>query len=91
MTAETVLPFDVASWPALRSTKTQRAARHCRLTPREIQVLQLVACGHTNRAIAAELGLSVNTVARHVENILNKLAVPGRAAAVALAVRSGVI
>ena len=55
------------------------------LSPRELQVLRLVASGETNRAIAAELVLSERTVDRHVSNILAKLRVPSRAAATAYA------
>ena len=55
------------------------------LTPRELQVLRLVAAGTTNKAIAAELVLSERTVDRHVSNILMKLRVPTRAAATAFA------
>ncbi len=55
------------------------------LTPRELQVLRLVATGKTNKAIAAELFLSEKTVDRHVSNIFNKLDVPSRAAATAYA------
>jgi DNA-binding CsgD family transcriptional regulator len=55
------------------------------LSPRELQVLRLVASGETNRAIAAQLVLSERTVDRHVSNILAKLRVPSRAAATAYA------
>jgi ATP/maltotriose-dependent transcriptional regulator MalT len=55
------------------------------LTPREMQVLRLVASGKTNKSIAADLSLSEKTVDRHVSNIFNKLAVPSRAAATAYA------
>jgi len=55
------------------------------LTPRELQVLRLVAAGQTNKAIAAELVLSERTVDRHVSNIFSKLSVPSRAAATAYA------
>jgi DNA-binding NarL/FixJ family response regulator len=55
------------------------------LSPRELQVLRLVASGRTNRAIAAELFLSNKTVARHVGNIFAKLGVSSRAAATAYA------
>ncbi|HEV2928057.1 MAG TPA: LuxR C-terminal-related transcriptional regulator, partial [Propionibacteriaceae bacterium] len=53
------------------------------LTAREVEVLQQVATGRTNRAIAAELFLSDKTVARHVSNIFMKLGVSSRAAATA--------
>jgi DNA-binding NarL/FixJ family response regulator len=51
------------------------------LTPREVEVMELVAAGDTNRAIAAKLFLSVRTVDRHVSRILEKLGVSSRAAA----------
>ncbi|HEX7050743.1 MAG TPA: LuxR C-terminal-related transcriptional regulator [Longimicrobiales bacterium] len=59
------------------------------LTPRERQVLALVATGKTNRAIAAELFISEKTVARHVSNILGKLRLPSRSAATAWAYEHG--
>jgi DNA-binding CsgD family transcriptional regulator/tetratricopeptide (TPR) repeat protein len=55
------------------------------LTARELEVLRLVAAGHTNRSVAADLFLSERTVERHVSNILAKLGVPSRAAATAYA------
>jgi DNA-binding CsgD family transcriptional regulator len=55
------------------------------LTPRELQVLRLVATGKTNKAIATELCVSEKTVDRHVSNIFTKLHVPSRAAATAYA------
>jgi DNA-binding CsgD family transcriptional regulator len=55
------------------------------LTPRELQVLRLVAAGETNRAIATDLVLSERTVDRHVSNIFTKLGVSSRAAATAYA------
>jgi DNA-binding NarL/FixJ family response regulator len=55
------------------------------LTPREIEVLRLVATGATNREIADRLVLSERTVARHVANIFVKIGVSARAAATAYA------
>jgi DNA-binding NarL/FixJ family response regulator len=55
------------------------------LTPRETEVLRLVATGKTNRAIAASLGISEKTIARHVSNIFMKLGLANRAAATAYA------
>lgn len=55
------------------------------LSPRELQVLRLLATGETNKSIAAELVLSERTVDRHVSNIYAKLAVSSRAAATARA------
>jgi DNA-binding CsgD family transcriptional regulator len=61
------------------------------LTTREVEVLRLVASGMTNRAIAAQLGLSEKTVARHVHNSLTKIGVRSRAAATAYAYEHGLI
>ncbi len=55
------------------------------LTPREFEVLRLIARGLSNREIALELVISEKTVARHVSNILAKAGVPSRTAAVAYA------
>jgi ATP/maltotriose-dependent transcriptional regulator MalT len=62
--------------------------RPARLTARELQVLRLVAAGHTNRSIGSELGLSERTVDRHLSNIFTKLGVSSRAAATAVAYES---
>jgi DNA-binding NarL/FixJ family response regulator len=53
------------------------------LTARELQVLRLVAAGHTNRSIAADLFVSERTVDRHVSNVLTKLGVSSRTEATA--------
>lgn len=55
------------------------------LTPREREVLALVATGRTNRAIAEALTISEKTVARHVANIFGKLGLTSRSAATAYA------
>jgi DNA-binding CsgD family transcriptional regulator/TolA-binding protein len=55
------------------------------LSPRELEVLRLVAAGNTNRQIASTLVLSEHTVARHVQNIFAKLGVSSRTAATAFA------
>jgi DNA-binding CsgD family transcriptional regulator len=55
------------------------------LTPRELQVLRLLAAGETNKGIAARLVVSERTVDRHVSNIFTKLDVSSRAAATAYA------
>jgi DNA-binding NarL/FixJ family response regulator len=57
------------------------------LTPRELEVLRLLAAGKTNRAIAGELVVADKTVDRHVSNIFAKLGVSSRAAATAYAYR----
>jgi DNA-binding CsgD family transcriptional regulator/tetratricopeptide (TPR) repeat protein len=57
------------------------------LTPREAEVLTLVARGYTNREIAAELVISVKTASVHVSHILRKLGAPNRLEAAAIAHR----
>jgi LuxR family transcriptional regulator, maltose regulon positive regulatory protein len=59
------------------------------VTPRERQVLELLADGLTNRQIAEQLVVSEHTVHRHVTNLLRKLELPSRTAAAAHAVRHG--
>ena len=61
------------------------------LTPREIQVLELLAEGLSNKGIAARLGISDQTVKFHVASIAGKLDAPSRTAIVRLAVRRGLI
>lgn len=61
------------------------------LTAREIEVLRLVASGQSDKEIGATLGVSAHTAHRHVANILTKLAVPSRAAAVARAAQHHLI
>ncbi len=61
------------------------------LTPRELEVLRLVAQGMSDAEIAAQLVVSPHTVHRHVANVRTKLRLPSRAAAVAYAAREGLI
>jgi DNA-binding NarL/FixJ family response regulator len=61
------------------------------LTSRETQVIQLVAEGRTNKAIANVLGVSEKTVARHMSNIFTKLDLTSRAAATAYAYRNKLV
>jgi DNA-binding NarL/FixJ family response regulator len=61
------------------------------LTPREVEVLELLAEGHTNRRIAQDLGISVGTAKNHVEHIIAKLEVLDRTQAVVQALELGII
>lgn len=54
------------------------------LTRRELEVLSALAAGNTNKQIAADLGLSLNTVKFHVKNLFQKLGVHNRSQAIAL-------
>jgi DNA-binding CsgD family transcriptional regulator len=67
------------------------AAAASELTPRELEVLRLVARGRSDAEIAAELVLSPHTVHRHVANVRVKLRLPSRSAAVAYAAREGLL
>ena len=62
-----------------------------RLTAREIELLQFVAEGFSNREIAEELHISKNTVKYHMKNILQKMNLQNRAEAAAYAVRKGLV
>jgi len=61
------------------------------LSPRELEVLRLVAAGKTNKSIAKQLFLSEKTVDRHVSNIFAKAGVASRAAATAFAYQHGLV
>ena len=61
------------------------------LTRREVQVVELIATGMRNKEIARVLNISEETVQAHVKNILAKLRVPDRTAAVTIAHRRGII
>jgi DNA-binding CsgD family transcriptional regulator len=67
----------------------EQSDRSTGLSPRELEVLRLLATGATNRAVAEQLFLSERTVARHVSNIFGKLGVSSRAAATAYAYEHG--
>jgi DNA-binding NarL/FixJ family response regulator len=77
---------------ALRQTlEPRRGERPPVLTPREVEVLRLICAGRSNREIAAELGLSVNTVGVHRAHIMEALGVHKTAELVAYAIRNGLI
>ena len=59
------------------------------LTDRELEVLQAVAAGETNKGIALQLGISARTVKAHLTSVYNKLGVDSRAAAIAVAAQKG--
>jgi DNA-binding NarL/FixJ family response regulator len=61
------------------------------LTPRELEILRLISQGMQNKEIAAALGISEATTQVHVKNILSKLKVKDRTAAVSVALRRGII
>ena len=84
---ETVLDPSV-SRPRPASLKGER---NHGLTPRELEVLQLICAGLSNRDIAAKLDLSANTVAVHRANIMNALGVHKTAELVVYAIHNGLV
>jgi DNA-binding NarL/FixJ family response regulator len=70
---------------------TRSAGPTGRLSPRERQVLQLVADGYENKQIATELELSEATVKTYLRGVFDRLEVSSRAEAVAVGLRLGVI
>jgi two-component system, NarL family, response regulator len=61
------------------------------LSPREVDVLRLIAGGNANKVIASELSITEETVKGHVKNILSKLAASDRTHAVTIALKRGII
>ena len=72
----------------LRDKSTVSVDELARLSPRELQVAQLVADGRSNQEIARALAVSSKTVEAHVSHILGKLAVPSRAAIASIVTRA---
>ncbi len=85
LVAEAIADLDHVSSPSPPNEPAHRAG----LTPREDEILRLLADGRSDREIAALLAISSRTVSGHVSNLLGKLGVESRTAAVAHALRSG--
>ena len=77
--------------PAVARTSTLPGERARRLTPRELEVLQLICNGLSNKEIAAKLEVSANTVAVHRANIMNALGVHKTAELVVYALQNGLV
>jgi two-component system, NarL family, response regulator len=69
----------------------ERAIAGAALSPREIEVLKLIASGKSNKEIAGELFVSEGTVKTHVINIHHKLGVDDRTEAVVVAIKRGIL
>jgi len=78
------IPRDIAARLANRMLRAD-------LTPRELEVLELLSQGSTNKQIACSLNISDNTVRCHVINIMDKLQVSDRTEAVANALKNGIL
>jgi DNA-binding NarL/FixJ family response regulator len=77
--------------PALVKPEPLPGERNRRLTPRELEVLQLICDGLSNKEIAVKLDLSANTVAVHRANIMNTLGVHKTAELVVYALQNGLV
>jgi DNA-binding NarL/FixJ family response regulator len=78
----------------LPAAVAQKLAEHMAdepISPRELEVLSLMAAGRRNKEIASELSIAEDTVKMHVRNILSKLQVNDRTEAVTIALRRGII
>ena len=73
------------------TTRSEAEAFISPLTPREIEILQYIAQGFLNKQIAAELGISEQTIKNHVTSILRKLNANARTEAVVVAIKQGLI
>jgi DNA-binding NarL/FixJ family response regulator len=77
--------------PATIASKLAESMTHRELTEREIEVLQYIANGRSNKEIGTILYISENTVKGHVKSILTKLDAMGRTEAIAIATERGLI
>lgn len=77
--------------PAVSPPEALKGARNAGLSARELEVLQSICDGHSNREIARRLTLSVNTIAVHRANIMNTLGVHKTAELVVYAIRNGLV
>jgi DNA-binding NarL/FixJ family response regulator len=75
----------------IRATEDLHAEPHERLTPREREVLQLAAEGHSTRSIAGLLCLSTKTVEHHRASLMTKLGLHGQTELVKYAIRAGLV
>jgi DNA-binding NarL/FixJ family response regulator len=77
--------------PGVAGTETLRGEGARALSPRELEVLQMICSGQSNKEIAAALGLSVNTIAVHRANIMNALGIHKTAELVVYAIQHGLV
>lgn len=86
-----VLDGDIVLDAQLKRAENLKGERTAGLTARELEVLQLIAMGKSNKEIASELDVSVNTVAVHRANIMNALGLHKTAELVVYAIRNGLV
>ena len=77
--------------PQVQRTETLKGERDAALTERELEVLQYIVAGKSNKEIASELDLSVNTISVHRANIMERLGIHKTAELVVYAIRNGLV
>jgi two-component system response regulator NreC len=77
--------------PQVQRVETLKGEREAGLTARELEVLQHIVAGKSNKEIASELDLSVNTVSVHRANIMDRLGIHKTAELVVYAIRNGLV
>ncbi|HEY3971686.1 MAG TPA: response regulator transcription factor [Candidatus Sulfotelmatobacter sp.] len=77
--------------PQVEQRETLRGERSAALTQRELEVLQMIVDGKSNKEIATALDLSANTIAVHRANIMNSLGIHKTAELVVYAIRAGLV
>jgi len=86
-----VMAGEVVLDPQLSPAVALKGERNYGLTPRELEILQLIVDGQSNREIAVRLKLSANTVAVHRANIMDALGIHKTAELVVYAIRNGLV
>jgi DNA-binding NarL/FixJ family response regulator len=77
--------------PQVKRTESLKGEREAGLTSRELEILQHIVAGKSNKEIASELDLSVNTVSVHRANIMDRLGIHKTAELVVYAIRNGLV
>ena len=77
--------------PKVAKPQARKGERESGLTPRELEILQHIVAGKSNKEIASELELSANTVAVHRANIMDRLGIHKTAELVVYAIRNGLV
>jgi len=77
--------------PQIKRAETLKGERETGLTARELEILQHIVAGKSNKEIASDLNLSVNTVSVHRANIMDRLGIHKTAELVVYAIRNGLV
>jgi len=77
--------------PRVKQAESLKGERGAGLTARELEILQHIVAGKSNKEIASDLNLSVNTVSVHRANIMDRLGIHKTAELVVYAIRNGLV